>query len=359
MSIYDQRDKPAYGDSRSNPLYCANPYILKWWTDAHDRLLSAQIKEKQWIWAWTITRRIVAISPQEAVQEWKVRDPICARYAWYNVLMNFALSRAEKLGLTNNIRRPEWKRCPLCGEAFVEDSLPVPLIERLGIDQLDFCAPCLSKTILQNTGKDAASKEQIRSYLRNLADLLKRIPPQDFGAGAYDLREMNTDERLAVLRELRLKPTTRRVKELFGSWFNALIDAELLEDGSRRTSLGTQCLARDGHMCFSLGEKTIDDMLYALKIPHGREPAYPEGNLRADFIVNGIFIEYFGLAGDPDYDAKTNKKKMICKEHELALISVFPKDLVSSRKLESMLLKNLGITNLALDDLPGAADRPS
>ena len=70
----------------------------------------------------------------------------------------------------------------------------------------------------------------------------------------YDLREMSTDERLAVLKELKRKPALRRVKELFGSWFKALIDAELLEDGARRTSLGTQCLARDGHMCFSLGE---------------------------------------------------------------------------------------------------------
>jgi len=38
---------------------------------------------------------------------------------------------------------------------------------------------------------------------------------------------------------------------------------------------------------FFVGEKTIDDLLHVLKIPHGREPAYPEGNFRADFIVNG------------------------------------------------------------------------
>jgi len=160
----------------------------------------------------------------------------------------------------------------------------------------------------------------------------------------YDLREMSTDERLAVLKELKRKPALRRVKELFGSWFKALIDAELLEDGARRTSLGTQCLARDGHMCFSLGEKTIDDLLHVLKIPHGREPAYPEGNFRADFIVNGVFIEYFGLTGDAEYDAKTSKKKMLCNAYGIKLISVLPKDLVSSRKLESMMLTKLGLT---------------
>jgi hypothetical protein len=343
MSIYDHRDRPAYGGFGADPNYCTSPYILKWWTVAHDQLISRQIEAQQWAWPWGITDRIVELSPPEAISGWKAEDPICSQYAWYNVLMYFAISRADKLGLTKAVRTPEWRQCPLCGETFVEDSLPIPLIERLGINQLDFCAPCLSGAVLQNTGNATASKEEIKSYLRELADLLKRIPPQDFGAGMHDLREMSTEERLAVLQELKKKPTQRRVKELFGSWFKALIDAELLEDGARRTSLGTQCLARDGHMCFSLGEKTIDDLLHALGIPHEREPAYPEGNFRADFVVNGVFIEYFGLAGDAEYDAKSSKKKMLCQAHGIKLIGIFPKDLVSSRKLESMILTSLGL----------------
>ena len=344
MSIYDQRDKPAYRSSSTDPRYCANPHILKWWSDLHDQLLCKQIDEKQWAWGSSIADKIVAITAPETIEAWKAEDPVCLQYAWYNVLMYFAESRAENLRLTNAIRRPEWKQCPLCGQAFVEDSLPVPLVERLGINQLDFCAPCLSGTVFQNTGSDAASKEQIRSYLRDLADLLKRVPPQDFGVGMHDLRELSTQERLAVLRVLRRKPRQRRVKELFGSWFEALIDAELLENGARRASLGTQCLARDGHMCFSLGEKTIDDVLHALKIPHEKEPAYPEGSFRADFVVNGVFIEYFGLAGNAEYDAKTSEKRKICQAHGMKLIAVFPKDLVSSRKLESILLLGLGLS---------------
>ena len=196
--------------------------------------------------------------------------------------------------------------------------------------------------VLQNTGDDAASKEEALSYLRDLAQLIKRIPSQDFGSGMYDLRGMSTDERLAVLQTLKHKPTLRRVKDLFGSWFKALIAAELLEEGARRTSLGTQCLARDGHMCFSLGEKTIDDLLFALGIPHEREPVYPEGNYRADFLVNGAFIEYFGLAGDAEYDAKTKTKKQLCEAHGIRLVSILPRDLVSSKKLESTLLTCLG-----------------
>jgi hypothetical protein len=167
------------------------------------------------------------------------------------------------------------------------------------------------------------------------------VPSQDFGDGLYDLYDLSTQERLAVLGVLKRKPTQRRLKKLFGSWLKALIEAEILGDGTRRTSRGTQCLARDGHVCLSLGEKTIDDFLHALGIPHEKETRYPEGDLRADFVANGIFIEYFGLAGDKDYDAKTKLKQELCKEHGIKLISVYPSDLVSSKKLEVMLLAGL------------------
>ncbi|MGA2300735.1 MAG: hypothetical protein ABSG77_08570 [Candidatus Acidiferrum sp.] len=157
----------------------------------------------------------------------------------------------------------------------------------------------------------------------------------------YDLQGMDTTERLSVLRVLKDKPAEERVKELFGSWFHALLEAGLLDDGARRTTRGTQCLAKDGHICFSLGEKTIDDLLHASRISHDREPRYPDGNLRADFVVNGVFIEYFGLAGDPDYDLKTKQKQEHCKKHRINLISVYPKDLVSSKKLEKIIVAGL------------------
>jgi hypothetical protein len=371
-SIYDHRDKSAYGDSKVDSIYSENPYILKWWTASHDELLIQEIREKQWAWPWHIRDKIVAITPPGIIDTWKSEDPICStftgdsqttggkshgfRFAWYNVLMYFARSRAEKLALTDAVKRPEWRRCPLCGKTFVEDSLPMPLIERLGINQLDFCSPCLSDSLFQNQAtNDSASQGEIKAYLRDLAGVLGRIPSQNFGEGMYDLWDLNTDERLAVLRVLQRKPTLRRVKELYGSWFKALIDAELLENGARRTSIGTQCLAKDGHMCFSLGEKTIDDLLHVMGIPHEREPVYPESNYRADFIVAGVFIEYFGLTGDADYDAKSREKQRLCRTHGIKLISVFPKDLVNSRKLESILLAGLGLPGHRSERLPDRA----
>jgi hypothetical protein len=49
-------------------------------------------------------------------------------------------------------------------------------------------------------------------------------------------------------------------------------------------------------------------------------------------------IEYFGLQGDPDYDRKTRQKQNLCRKHNVRLISIYPADLVSLRKLEKKLL---------------------
>ena len=334
----DLRTKPAYRTDGVHWRYSRNPHILKWWTPQHDGLIATRIEMEQWVWYWGIADEILKITPSETIEAWRAEDPKCSEYAWYNVLMYFAMSRARQLGLTKTIRKPQWKTCPLCNNQFVEDSLPYPFVKKIGIDQLDFCAPCLSATLFQTSGDETLSRQDVLGYLRDLADVLQRVPPQDFGEGAGDLQGLNPEERLAILKVLKNRPTTRRVKELFGSWLEALIEAQILEDGTRRTSRGTQCLAKDGHICLSLGEKTIDDFLYARGIPHEREPHYPEGNFRADFAVGGVFVEYFGLKGTAEYDAKARSKQRLCKKHGIKLISIYPSDLTSSKSLEANLI---------------------
>lgn len=340
MSRYN-RDTPAYGrefDEFVNPCYAENPHVLKWWTEEHDKLLLSKIQEKQWAWEAEIFKEIAHMTPPEIIETWKKEDPICSQYAWYNVLMYFAISRAQRLKFTKHIRKPQWKVCPLCNHEFIEHSLPFPMIKRLGVEHLDFCAPCLSTRVYQNTGSPTLSAEQTVIYLQDLTNVLQRIPPQGFGEGIEDFHGIDQQERLAILEVLGRKPTTRRVKELFGSWLNALIKAGVLEDGTRKTSRGIHCIAKDGHVCLSLGEKTIDDFLFMHGIVHEKEPSYPERNLRADFSVDGVFIEYFGLVGNPEYDAKTKQKQQICRKCEIHLISIYPKDLVTTKTLEKRLL---------------------
>ncbi|MBC8521159.1 MAG: hypothetical protein H8D26_04105 [Methanomicrobia archaeon] len=68
---------------------------------------------------------------------------------------------------------------------------------------------------------------------------------------------------------------------------------------------------------------------------------YPEGQFRADFSVDGVLIEYFGLTGDQKYDLKTKEKQKLCRKNGISLISIYPEDLVSVKKLESKLKKVL------------------
>ncbi len=46
IGIYDNREEPAYRGTWWKSSDCDNPYILQWWTPAHDELLARHIDEK-------------------------------------------------------------------------------------------------------------------------------------------------------------------------------------------------------------------------------------------------------------------------------------------------------------------------
>jgi hypothetical protein len=250
--------------------------------------------------------------------------------------MNFAKSRAEQLGFTKVIRRPNWKKCRLCKNGFIEDSLPALIIEIQGINQLDFCSPCISKILMDNKGKNNVSRESIIEYAKVLAVQLGRIPSYGYEEKKINILNLDCNERITLLKILRKKPTRKRVKEVFGSWFVALIHAGILDDGTRKTQRGIQSVAQDGHICFSLGERTIDDFLFTHSITHEREPLYPERKYRGDFKCGDIYIEYFGLSGNSGYDQKSSDKINLCKKYNISLIEIYPRDLVEEGKLEEL-----------------------
>lgn len=51
--------------------------------------------------------------------------------------------------------------------------------------------------------------------------------------------------------------------------------------------------------------------MYAARIEHTKEPSCPEGRMRADFKVGSTLVEYFGLAGDANYDARIERKRSV------------------------------------------------
>jgi hypothetical protein len=161
-----------------------------------------------------------------------------------------------------------------------------------------------------------------------------RVFSQGFGEKIGDLYDYTKTEKIELITFMKEKPSIILIKNIFGSWFEALLAAGILEDGTRKNSRGIQCLAKDGDVCYSLGEKTIDDLLYSMKIKHKKECKYPESNFRSDFLVNNIHIEYFGLIGNKEYDKKMRDKIKLCNKHGLKLLAIYPKDLLNYNKLK-------------------------
>lgn len=361
MSSYDNRGEEFCGDPFWAPAdWCNNKYILKFWESKHDELILEEIDKWQWEWdSITFHEKLQAMIPTSALEEFKNTDPLCKQYAWYNILIGFARSRAYVKGYLNKIRPPQWKTCPLCNHRFVENSLPVPFIRRLTINQIDFCSPCLTKIFFSENNtlskEDqmnyiANNKEHFNKryfdYVQNLAKAIGKIPSQSYGTHIYDLWNYSTEERIEILNLLSTKPHLDLVKNLYGSWFTLLCEAGVLDNGSIKTARGIHCLAQDNHLCLSLGEKTIDDFLYLHNIPHKKEPSYPFGNFRADFIIGSTFVEYFGLTGNPEYDEKTKLKKSLCKQHGIELIAIFPKDLTDTNKLKRLFKRFIKTENM-------------
>lgn len=336
MSIYDERNTPAYRD-----VYRVyhDSFLNQWWTAAHDQLIADLIEEHQWNWYWEFPDSIKKVTPEYLV------NILESQRNWRNKALYHARTRAHETGLIRRIRKSEQKECPLCGNIFQEDSLPHPLVKRLGGPKhLDFCAPCLKVCLLrgfylapEKKVKDKSTKKEIIDFLNRLTVVLERVPAQNVGQGMFDLIDVSFDKRLDLLRILKNRPSEDRVKEVFGSWLKALIEAGILVDGTRETSRGTQTIALDGHTCLSLGEKTIDDFLYTRGIAHKKEPRYPDSNFRADFQVGDVFIEYFGLAGDAAYDVRIKEKIRLCEMHGIKLVTLYPKDLIATTKLEKRL----------------------
>jgi len=339
MSIYDQRTKPAYRNHDIDISYADSKYILNWWTSEHDQLIINLIDRFQWCWYWEISRSVLGITDSSIIDSWRNEDPICSKYAWSNVLMYFALARAEVLKLTKRIRSPEWKICGLCNKKFVEDSLPFPLIKRQGLDQLEFCAPCLRDTVLSNLGSDTVNKNQIIKFLCGIYEFTGVLPRSDYYVGYRDLLYLDFEDRVRFLKLLQLRPSTARVNELFNSWVHALQQADLIGEYVLRTTRGIHTIANDGHLCLSMGERTIDDFLYEHGIDHEKEPSYPESNYRADFKVGDTYIEYFGLVGDPEYEKRMDEKILICDANKIEMIALFPDDLRNEKRLIRKLLK--------------------
>ena len=92
----------------------------------------------------------------------------------------------------------------------------------------------------------------------------------------------------------------------------------------------------DGEYVKSFGEKTIANFLFEHNIPHKYERSFSwDGiNYRPDFTIGdkrGVIIEYFGLEGEPDYDAGSEEKRNYWRNKpNWKLLEFSPKDLTNN-----------------------------
>lgn len=326
----------------------------KFWTDEHDAVILRYIEKYQWYWlgqydeealSSKLNKMIFAkMGLNEASQNVEMY-----KYNCYRGFFEYIIHRAYVLGYYDLLKEPQWKVCPICNKNFHESSIKHFYARAMGKNKINICMPCLEHSYRPyyigylkddekkdlEAGKLDALKENCRNFIKKMYDHYHAIPNSNVANLSFiDLTNSSLDERIELLCVIHHSGAIKHYKKIYGSWIGALIDAGLIENGIWKTSRGYHCLAEDGHICLSMAEKSIDDYLYHNNIKHEKEPRYPEGNYRGDFLINGIFVEYFGLVGDKEYDKKIKIKRKIAQKYNVQLIEIYPHDIMEVHGLD-------------------------
>ncbi len=274
-------------------------------------------------------------------------------YDEYHVIRHFLSHARFALGIPFEITIRE---CQLCGADFIGDYSGI--LDRLPSwstpNSCPICPDCLS---LRGYMAVRRSREELIADIKLFVEIVGYLPAAQF-KDARVIRTVPASDYLRALKHLqkmacfevnddrfpRLFDGHGTYREVFDTWINACVEAELLDRVASRSSRGIRCIARDGHVCNSLGEKAIDDWLYSRAIEHSKEPPYPYHStlnpfqMRADWKVGNTLIELWGMIGDPDYDATIQRKKAVAEHFGLSLIEVTPIDIADGlAKLDAAL----------------------
>lgn len=280
--------------------------------------------------------------------------------AWYNAISRYGTARRDQLGVQSE-NLPKLRECRYCGVHFFEISVWHPRFERIicGSEHL-FCEECLSAAFLGGEERGIRkTKDEIGRGIAELADVLGMLPPHPSQFHKITLNpDFSEQKKIQVVDALMRIPSEAVTKDEFGSWFKALVFSGVLGDGALVTARGIRCLAKDGHECYSMAEKIIDDWLYQQGIPHEKEPPYPRDSalnphsrLRADWKIGRWFVEFFGMLGEEQYDEQVARKRLLGAEQGLDMIELTPKDIPNLQQRLGRFISNKGgKTALHLDE---------
>lgn len=96
-------------------------------------------------------------------------------------------------------------------------------------------------------------------------------------------------------------------------------------------------IADDGHQVKSSLELQVDNWLSEHNLAHEYEPPISGTHYRADFLVNGYYIEIWGMIDIPFYQDRHDRKLLLYEERKLPLLSLYPNDFPDLDKLLTLL----------------------
>jgi TyrR family helix-turn-helix protein len=96
---------------------------------------------------------------------------------------------------------------------------------------------------------------------------------------------------------------------------------------------GIRFTCEDGHLVRSTYERRVDNWLHEHKIAHEYEPVLPcDRRYHADFLVNGWYIEIWGVNSSKEYAQRKSRKISLYRAHQIPLIQLSINSFSNRRK---------------------------
>lgn len=229
------------------------------------------------------------------------------------------------------------RRCQICQSEFRVVDLPDWIYH--GSNGQQHC--CFQCRIVKEP-----SRQRLHQLIPAFIAACRFIPRSDASPISFSFTSRLAEEDwLDAIKAFGSMGGVENVKSHFGSWFIGLAESGGLPEGVISTGRGIRCMSNDGHECHSLDEQAIDNWLHAHGVTHDREPKYPahpqynpRGRRRADWRVGDTYVEYFGLVGDSEYDAKIDEKIALAYASGIPIVSLYPHDMLRLDDALSQLL---------------------
>ena len=266
-----------------------------------------------------------------------------------NILVAYELFRVQIIPLLefNKLRR---RNCASCGRNFN----PRREIDWFGVLPPKVCSICLqmarnSKLLaFEQFGiSKSKAKENSIKGVREFEKVFGFIPSSKFDRNdalvSLSSPKILSSKEIRIIKALAVLPRHETAKKLFGSWAH-LLDASGVLEKSKSKYGGYRSIGSDNHICLSVGERIICEALTKWKIAHLKEPYYPSDsilnpkrNLRADFKVKDVLIEFAGRMSIDEYAKRMEIKVELAKKYKIKLIVLDSADEEALNKLKIQL----------------------